>query len=571
MVSKISAAKGDKKAQLVFKNGFVVNVFTDEIEQADVAVTDGIIVGIGDYQGENEIDCSNKYIVPGFIDGHIHLESSMMRPVEFAKAVLPHGTTSVITDPHEITNVCGKAGIRFMMEETKDLPLDVYFALPSCVPAAPLDEAGATLNAADLHEFYESKRVVALAEVMNYVGVLAEDQQVLDKLKDAKANHRVIDGHAPGLTGSSLNAYITAGVESDHECSTAAEAKEKISRGQWLMIRQGTAAKNLEQLLPMFLPPYCYRSMLVTDDKHPGELKADGHIDSIIRQAVALGADPCLAIRMATLNAATFFGLHKVGAVAPAYHADLVVLTDLKECQVEQVYKDGCLVAEHNEAKPIAVPTISEELKKEIYQSFHMKKLEAKDFLTTGNGNNLRVMELTPHEILTKELIVPYIKETDGVDLPNDIIKLAVIERHKETGHMGLGFLKGYGLKKGAIASSVAHDSHNLIIAGTNENDMLMAANCVNDQQGGWVVVADGKVLASLPLPIAGLMCESSAEDLEKEICDMKQLASELGVASDIDAYMTLAFLSLPVLPELKLTTSGLVNVQNQELLQTRF
>ena len=568
---RILAGTGKRKADLVFKNASIVNVFTESLMTGDVAVCQGMIVGIGSYEGVEEIACTGKVIIPGLIDGHIHLESSMMQPAQFAAAVLPHGTTAVITDPHEITNVCGREGIDYMYKATKKLPLDVFFTLPSCVPAAPLDESGACLEAEDLYSYYQQKRIVGLAEVMNYVGTVAGDKGVLQKVADAAAADKVVDGHAPGLTGKELCAYIGAGVQSDHECAGAAEAKERIALGQWIMVREGTAARNLEALMPLFERPWCERAMLVTDDKHPGDLLTNGHIDAIIRKAVSLGADPCIAVKMGTFNAASYFGLKRTGAVAPGYQADLVILSDLATVKVEAVYKKGILTAQGGKALPFQAPKINQKLAASVYHSFNMKMLEKKNFCfdekQKKKAEKLRAITLQPGQILTEELIYPYLPENDGVDTEHDIVKLAVIERHHRTGHIGLGFLKGYGLKKGAVASSVAHDSHNLIVAGTNEADMCAAANCVREMQGGWALALDGKVIGSLPLPVAGLMSDLEAEELAEQIRCMKEKAFELGAAQNIDPYMTLAFVSLPVIPELRLTTSGLVNTQTQKLI----
>lgn len=567
---RILAGAGKEKADLVLKNAAIVNVFTEELEQGDVAVCDGMIVGIGSYEGIREVDCSGKYIVPGLIDGHIHLESSMMQPAGFVRAVLPHGTTALVTDPHEIANVCGREGIDYMYKATREMPLDVYFGLPSCVPAAPLDESGACLEAEDLWTYYQERRVVGLAEMMNYVGTIAADEQIIKKIADADKYGKVIDGHAPGLTGRALCAYVSAGIRSDHECATVKEAIEKIKRGQWIMIREGTAAKNLEALMPLFKAPYCERAMLVTDDRHPSDLLSEGHIDAIIRKAVALGANPCTAVKMGSYNAAVYFGLKRVGAIAPAYQADLLIVSELEHFQVEAVYKKGKLVAEHGIAKPFEAFKVNRKLEESVRHSFNMKDIIPEDFRQVKPAEavpeQIRVIELQPGQILTKARTFSYQAETDGVNLAEDIIKLAVLERHHRTGHKGLGYLKGYGLKRGAVASSVAHDSHNLIVAGTNDADMCAAANCVKEMQGGWAVTLDGKVIAKLALPIAGLMSGLDAKSLAGQIREMKEQAYCLGAVKDIDPFMTLAFVSLPVIPKLRLTTSGLADAATQEI-----
>ncbi len=581
----ISAARGEDKSDLVLKNAKILNVFTGELEEGDVAIRNGYISGIGSYEGIAEMDLKGKIICPGLIDGHIHIESSMISPVEFAKAVLPHGTTAVITDPHEIANVAGAEGLSFMLESSDELPLEIFFMLPSCVPATPLDEAGAELNAASLNSFYANIRVLGLAELMNSYGTVRKDREIISKILGAQDHERIIDGHAPGLTGRDLNAYIAAGVESDHECSTAEEAFEKLKRGQWIMIREGTAAKNLKALLPLFDDEYCNRCMLVTDDKHPGDLIELGHIDYIIREAVKAGKKPANAIKMASFNAATYFGLKKRGAVAPGYRADLIVVSDLNEFKVEKVFKKGQLVAEDGNLT-IDIPSFA---KKEtafprVYHSFNLRELSPQDFILMESGSKKRVIEMIRGELLTREIIVPsnldraaecaiegHIQPARGVELDKDIIKIAVIERHKKTGHVGIGFATGYGIKYGAIASSVAHDSHNLIVAGTNDIDMATAANAVRENEGGLAIAVDGKVLSTLPLPLGGLMCECTAETVRDKLIEMKAQARLLGVPDGIDPFMTLAFVALPVIPKLRILTKGLADVDTQSYVPVLF
>ena len=572
----VFASIGKIAPQLVLKNGKFVNVFTNQLESGDIAIHNGYIVGIGDYSGKEDdfntkyIDCTGKILCPGFIDGHIHIESSMLSPGEFATAVVPHGTTAVVTDPHEIANVAGKLGIEYMLESTKGLPLDVYFVLPSCVPATSLDESGATLEAEDLEEFFDNPRVLGLAELMNSYGTLLGDEGIFRKLAITKEYNKIVDGHAPGLQGKGLNGYITAGVISDHECSTIEEAKEKFSRGQWIMIREGTAAKNLDALMPLFQPPYCYRCMLVTDDKHPGDIIEYGHVDYLIRKAVSNGADPILAVKMATIQPAEYFGIKNTGAIAPGYKADIAVVDNLHDMNVIEVYKEGKLEAQNKKIINTNLSSIKDINKfHKVYTSFHMKELKPEDFMVKETGEFMRVIELVDGELLTNEVILPY--NGTGVDTEQDIVKLAVAERHLNTGHIGIGFLKGYGLKNGAVASSIAHDSHNLIIVGTNDLDMSIAANCVRKNQGGLALVSEGKILGELPLPIAGLMCDEKAEEVEEKLGKMKKEAVRLGVSKGIDPFMTLAFISLPVIPDIRLTTYGLVKVDTQELISTIF
>lgn len=574
---QVAAATGSKKAELVLKNAQIVNVFTQSVETGDIAIEGGYIVGIGNYEGITEKDLGGAYVCPGFLDGHIHIESSMTSPGEFERAVVPHGTIAVITDPHEIANVAGTAGIRFMMQSAQKLDLDVYFMLPSCVPATDLDESGAELLARDLEPFYADEKVLGLAEMMNAFGVTHGDKGCFEKLVQARSLKKAIDGHAPALSGKELNAYVTAGIRSDHECSDFEEAKEKFARGQWIMIRQGTAAKNLKGLMGMFEDPYYQRCLLVTDDKHPGDLIRIGHIDAIIREAVSMGADPIRAIRMGTLNAAAYFGLHDMGAVAPGYKADLAVFDDLRTLNVKQVYKGGKLVAEdgkmlHQKEK---ITDWSDEIKERVFHSFHRDPITVEELqLKKTTGTHQRVIDMVAHELITRERIEEW-KElpgmAPGVDISRDIVKLAAIERHKNTGHVGLGFLGKYGLKRGAVATSIGHDSHNLVIAGVTDEDMVLAGNRVIENGGGLAIALAGKVLADLPLPIGGLMADEPVEVVDEKLEHMKKISTELGISKDIDAFMTLAFISLPVIPKLRLNTYGIVDVEKHQVVKARF
>lgn len=574
---QVAAATGSKKAELVLKNAQIVNVFTQSVETGDIAIEGGYIVGIGNYEGITEKDLGGAYVCPDFLDGHIHIESSMTSPGEFERAVVPHGTIAVITDPHEIANVAGTAGIRFMMQSAQKLDLDVYFMLPSCVPATDLDESGAELLARDLEPFYADEKVLGLAEMMNAFGVTHGDKGCFEKLVQARSLKKAIDGHAPALSGKELNAYVTAGIRSDHECSDFEEAKEKFARGQWIMIRQGTAAKNLKGLMGMFEDPYYQRCLLVTDDKHPGDLIRIGHIDAIIREAVSMGADPIRAIRMGTLNAAAYFGLHDMGAVAPGYKADLAVFDDLRTLNVKQVYKGGKLVAEdgkmlHQKEK---ITDWSDEIKERVFHSFHRDPITVEELqLKKTTGTHQRVIDMVAHELITRERIEEW-KElpgmAPGVDISRDIVKLAAIERHKNTGHVGLGFLGKYGLKRGAVATSIGHDSHNLVIAGVTDEDMVLAGNRVIENGGGLAIALAGKVLADLPLPIGGLMADEPVEVVDEKLEHMKKLSVELGISEDIDAFMTLAFISLPVIPKLRLNTYGVVDVEKHQVVEARF
>ena len=571
---QLAAAKGNQRADLVLKNARVVNVFTNEIEVGDIAIQSGQIVGIGCYDGKTEVDLQGRYVCPGLIDGHIHIESSMLCGPAFEAAVLPHGTTAVVTDPHEISNVAGTDGLDFMLETTRDLALSVYFMLPSCVPATALDESGAVLDADTLRPYYQNPRVLGLAELMNSYGTVRGQDDILQKIRDCTAAGRRVDGHAPFLSGKELNAYVAAGVRSDHECSALDEAMEKLRRGQYIMIREGTAAHNLEALLPLFREPYCDRCMLVTDDRHPGELLRDGHIDHIIRKAVRAGVDPVVAIKMATLIPARYFGLKQNGAVAPGYAADLVILSDLEQFTIEQVYKNGILVAEHGQTLHPAPLHIDTARFARVLDSFVMDEITPADLELHEHGEHERVICLTPHELLTSEKILSFQRHpgmAPGVDTAQQVVKLAVFERHHRTGHVGLGFLGNYGLTCGAVASSIAHDSHNLIIAGTNDADMVLAGNTVHRNRGGLAFVQNGHVIGELALPVAGLMSTESAEAVDEKLQALKIALRRSGIAEDIDAFMTLAFVSLPVIPKLRLNTYGLIDVEQQKVIPAVF
>ena len=552
----------------LLKNGSVVNLFSETIEKENILIEDGLIIGVGDYtdtDADTVEDISGKTVVPGLIDSHIHIESTMLTPKELAKVCLMHGTTAIVADPHEIANVCGTDGISYMLQASEGLPLNVYLTLPSCVPATPSDESGATLLAEDLLPFYEHKRVVGLAEMMNYPGVLAKDVMVMNKIKDAKEKGKIVDGHAPLLSGRSLDAYLAAGIGSDHECSMLDEALEKLKKGQHIMIRQGTAAKNLHGLLGLFEPPYCYRCLLATDDRHPSDLLREGHIDHIIRLAVKEGKSAIKAIRMATLQAAEYFGLRGRGAVAPGYTADLLVLDDLDSFTISDVYVAGVKQVSGNIVRDFSSGKIDKALLDKVYQSFHLKELSETDFCLDPKSKTCRVIQVIPGELLTEEkrMDIDWDK-ANGIDTARDILKLAVIERHHDTGHIGLGFISGIGLSRGAIASSVSHDSHNIIVIGTNENDMAVAANHIRTS-GGNVVVLDGKILAEMPLPIAGLMADASAEEVAAQNEAVRDAVTFLGVNDNIEPFMNMAFVSLSVIPYLKMTTKGLIDVIKQE------
>lgn len=568
----IDTAMGRTMPDLVLKNAKVLNVFTEELEEKDVAICDGTIAGLGVYDGDNTVDLSGKIIIPGLMDGHMHLESSLLTPVEFERASLPRGTTGVIADPHEIANVAGTDGIDYIMSLCEPLDMHIWFNMPSCVPACPMEESGETLEAEDLKPYYAQQNVLGLAEVMNSVGVIDGDEKLLKKITDARSKGKIVDGHAPFLSSKALCAYTAAGVRSDHECTTAQEAIEKIARGQWIMVREGTAAKNIDALLPVCQPPYSNRAMFCTDDRHPEDLLTEGHIDAIIRKAVKNGVDPITAIKMATINTATYFGLEGYGAIAPGYHADFAVLSDFEDFNIEQVYIDGKLVAKDGKLlheKPNYIPENDK-----LLHSFHMNAVSAEQLKIPPIKTFQRVIGLKKHELLTDEMLIQPSDEgrqNGGINVDSDILKAAVFERHHNTGHIGIGFIHGYGLKSGAIATSVAHDSHNLIVIGTNDDDIVTAANAVREIDGGLVVVNGGKVLEALPLPIAGLMTDLPIDIANEKLRLLKAAAKKLGVSDDIDPFMTLAFVSLPVIPSLRLNGKGLIDVEKMQITELTF
>ena len=554
----IDVAAGREKADLVLKNATYVNVFSGELDTCDIAVAEGLIVGLGSYDGREEADMTGKIVCPGFIDAHIHLESSLVSPAEFARAVIPHGTTAVITDPHEITNVMGTDGIDYMLCATEGLPLDTHFMIPSCVPASALDESGANLDYRDIDSFFDHPRVLGLAEMMNFPGIISADSSTVAKIIASQAHHKKIDGHAPGLSGTDLNAYIAAGVYSDHECADIDDAMKKLKLGQFIMIREGTAARNLEALMPLIKSQkYFSRCMFCTDDKHPSDLLEKGHIDYICREAVAMGADPIMTVQVACLHAARYFLLNNRGAIAPGYLADFAIVEDLKDFHVVTVYKRGKRVYHDGIVEDFPLPEIPEHLNKRAHDTFHLPVLSPADFANT----RLRgVIGMVPGQIITQDA-----GYAAGVDVSKDILKMAVVERHKNTRHIGIGYLKGYGLKSGAVATSVAHDSHNIICVGTNDEDMAFAVNRIARNRGGIVVVENGQVLAELPLEIAGIISGKPLREVNTLLEDAKKAAHALGVGTDIDPFMTLSFMSLPVIPTLRLTTRGVVDVNTQQ------
>ena len=552
----IEAAAGREPADLVLKTAVYVNVFANRLCTADIAVAEGLIVGMGEYSGATEYDMTGKIVLPGFLDAHIHLESSLVSPREFVKAVLPHGTTTVVADPHEIANVMGTDGIEYMLQATEDLPVDVRFMLPSCVPATPLDESGAVLDYRAIDSFYDHPRVQGLAEMMNFVGIISGDSQPVEKIVAAQAHHKKIDGHAPDLRGSDLNAYIAAGVYSDHECHDLQDAIAKLERGQFIMIREGTAARNLEALAPLLCDQYAERCMFCTDDKHPSDLLEKGHIDYIVKMAIALGADPITAVKVACHNAARYFLLNNRGAIAPGYLADFVVIDNFRDFHIEKVFKKGVLMVEDGAVRDFPAPEIDPCLTQRAHSTFHLGSLTAQDFM---DHRPRGIIGMVDGEITTQDA-----GYSDRIDVEYDVLKIAVVERHRNTHHIGIGFIQGYGLKSGAVATSISHDSHNIIVVGTNEADMAAAVNRVAALNGGIVVWDGGAPSAEVPLAIAGIMSDEPLETVNEKLEAAKEKAHGLGVGQGIDPFMTLSFMALPVIPSLRITTRGVFDVNSQ-------
>jgi len=561
---KILAARKEIPAHLVLRGANVLNVFSGEIQPVDVAVYDGMIVGLGSgYRGLKEVNLRGRWIIPGLIDGHLHIESTMLRPSELARALLVCGTTTIVVDPHEIANVMGLEGIRFMLQDGRSIPFDIYYLAPSCVPATRLETSGAVLKAQDLAELKTEDRVLGLGEVMNFPGVLAGDEEVLEKI--ALFKNQVLDGHAPSLRGDDLQAYLSTGIRSDHETTNRAEGMEKVAAGMMLMIREGSTAKNLDELLPLVKPETARRFCLVSDDLHPEDIEKRGHLNFAIRKAMELGLDPLTAVRLVTLNPAEYFGLKDRGAVASGYVADLVVLNDLEKCEVAMVYKNGRLVV--NEGEIFDFPEVPIQSCFRHPKPLHIAPLHPEDFQIPRLGDRARVIEVIPGQILTGSLCEKP-ESHDGYlvsSVQSDILKLCVVERHRATGRIGLGLVRGFGLKRGAMASSVAHDSHNVIVVGVRDEEIKRAVEEVVNMGGGLAVVCGEEVLARTPLEIAGLMTVQSIKPLVRQLNDVNQAAGSLGCKLE-KPFMALSFLALPVIPHLKLTDLGLVDVNRSRI-----
>ncbi|HOH05891.1 MAG TPA: adenine deaminase [bacterium] len=554
----IQAARHQIKCSLVLRNARVINVYSGEIVLSDVAVYRDTIVGLGSgYRGEEEVDLKGMHLAPGFIDGHVHIESSMVEVPQFGRAVVPLGTTSVIADPHEIANVLGYEGIRYMMDASKYNPLNVFFMLSSCVPSSPLESAGSELRAFDIFPFLRERWVLGLGEMMNYPGVLNAEPDVLDKIKIV--TDKRIDGHAPGLSGADLAAYIAAGVESDHECTTVEEAREKLALGMYIMIREGSGTKNLHDLLPLVTPENERRCFFCTDDRHPDDILREGHVNYIIKSAIKAGLNPVTAVRMATLNTAEYFGLRKLGGIGPGKLADMVVFDDFDSFHIHKVYKNGALVAQDG------VPVYEVPVRKPamLRSSVNIKWLEGDEFSIPVTGKRCRVIGVIPDQIVTQFFeMEPSVRDGHVISDPErDLVRLYVLERHRASGNIGKGLMTGFGLKRGAIASSIGHDSHNIIAAGISDRDIMKAVTTINKMGGGIAVVDNSTVLEALELPIAGLMSNKPIEFVSSRTRDLIAACRSLGIALE-DPLMTLSFMALPVIPRLKLTDRGLVDVE---------
>ena len=555
----ILTAGGARKADTVIKNCKVVNVFSGKIVEGDIALCGDQIAGVGEYEGEVEIDAEGRYAAPGFIDSHIHIESSYLSPEELGRLLVPHGGTTIIADPHEIVNVLGIPGLDYMMNAAKNTKLDIKYMLPSCVPATPFENAGAVIDAVDMEDPILRDNILGLGEFMNFPGVVNGDDATLDKLMVAK-DGKLIDGHSPGLTGKALNAYCAARIRADHECDTLQDFEERLDNGMYVMLRQGSACKNLKSLLPAVTPENSRRVIFCSDDRQPKTILEEGHLDNHLRLCVEEGLDPITAIRMATLNAAECFGLDDRGAIAPGYRADIVLLDDLKDFSADKVWVAGQLTADQGKYLP---EVIKEDIAP-VMGSVHLKDFSAEKFKMNLSGNRVHTIEIQPGGVVTKKS-VDEIQVKDGefiFDPEQDIVKVAVVERHKMTGNVACGFLKGYGIKKGAVALSVAHDSHNIIVVGVSDEEMAFAVEALQEQSGGVVLVKDGEVIESMPMPIAGLMSDQSAEWVDGKLTALHEKAYDiLGVNGDVEPVMTLCFMSLAVIPELKLTDEGLFDV----------
>ncbi|HEY8423826.1 MAG TPA: adenine deaminase [Clostridia bacterium] len=559
MKKLIDAATKRIKPDKVLKGGFVVNVFSGKIVKADVAILDGKIVGVGEYDGIENIDVNGKYVIPGLIDTHLHIESTMLTPAEFCKAVIPYGTTTIIADPHEIANVLGFDGVKYMIEQTKGLPINAHFMLPSCVPATFFENAGAVIDSKQINEHINDPDIFGLAEFMNFVGVVMGDEECLAKIQAAHDAGKIVDGHAPEIQGESLNAYAGAGIKTEHECTTVEDMLRKIDSGMYIQLRQGSATRNVATLVKGVTPQNMRRCVFCTDDRHIDSLLYEGHLNYNLKIAVENGLDPVSAVIMATLNAAECYGLKGYGAIAPGYAADIVIMNDLKDFAADMVFFKGELVA--RQGKPLFEAKAKPDDR--VLNTVRVKEVTPADFEIYSNSDKVHAIGLIPANVVTKKEVVQVKRNPDNsvIIKDTDLLKLAVVERHKNTGNIGKGLIKNYGLKNGAIAQTIAHDSHNIIVLGDNNEDMALAVNSLRELGGGLIIVSQGKVLGSLKLEVAGLMTAQPIEKVNEEFQKMIKLAHSLGVSKEVEPFMTLSFLALPVIPSLKLTDKGLFDV----------
>ena len=557
----IDTAAGRIPADTVIKNCKIVNVFSGKITEGNIALCEGVIAGTGDYEGKTVIDACGKYAAPGFIDSHIHIESSYVSPEELGRLLVPHGGTTIVADPHEIVNVCGIEGLDYMMEAAKGTKLDIKYVLPSCVPATPFEHSGAVINAPEMEEPIKRDNIIGLGEFMNFPGVIVGDEGVIDKLMVAKDENKIIDGHGPGLAGKELNAYTCAGILADHECSTLEEMEDRLERGLYIMLRQGSACHNLRELCKGITRDNSRRCVLCSDDRQPKTILKDGHLDNHLKICVEEGIDAVTAIRMATLNAAECFGFKDRGAIAPGYRADIVLLDDLKDFAVNKVWIDGNLVAEEGKYLPEVVKHDISTVKGSVI----VKDFSKDKFKMNLSTDKVNVIEILPGGVVTKKSVETIDLDENGEFIYNpekDIVKVAVIERHQGTGNVACGFLKGYGIKEGAVALSVAHDSHNIIVVGISDEEMEFAVNELIAQEGGIVLTKNKNLIEKMPMPIAGLMSDKSGEWVDEKLTSIHEKAySELGINGSVEPVMTLCFMSIAVIPEVKLTDMGLFDV----------
>lgn len=549
------------KADLIIKNAKVIDIFQNRIIDGNIAIKDGLFIGVGDYEdGDKIIDAKGNYVSPTMTDGHVHIESSMVSPAEFLKCLVARGVSTIIADPHEITNVCGLDGIKYIIDEVKDLPVNVYIMLPSCVPATPFETSGAILKAKDYDEIIKDKHILGLGELMDFVGTVNRDKDIMDKIKLAKDNNMVIDGHAPMLSGKALDDYVLAGVDTDHECSTVEEMQEKIQRGMYIQLREGTAAKNLEELLKGVTPYNISRCFFCTDDRHPEDLLKDGSVDNNVRKAIKLGMEPLNALKMATINPVECYKLEKLGAIAPGYKADFFIFEDLEDIQAKEVFLSGEKIAENGKA----IVDFPQKLSSKVLSKMKVNEVSSKDLNLKLNKNKVNVIQMQKDSLLTKKVVREVeIEDNHFKYSDDDIKKIAVIERHTGKSTIAIGLIEGYDIKNGAIGTTIAHDSHNMIVIGDNDDDMVCVINKIREMGGGMAISSNSEIIDCLKLDIAGIMSSDSIEDVEKNMKRLLKNARKLGIKEGIDPFMTMGFMALPVIPEIKITDKGLFDVNN--------